>query len=486
MKKSLLCALLFSLSIVGNVNAATPNVLLIISDDLNRHLAAVGYQQVPTPALSRLAQVGMRFNRAYCQYPVCGPSRASFLSGVYPEATGVLDNKTDVRESRPEIKSLPQLFKDSGYWTGGVGKVFHGKLDPGDVAWDEYQMFQNEWNPVVKPVQEAFEAEFGSINLPNNQKAWRTKLKELRGAAGGQTPPGYGPTQMSAAQHKDGKNVRQVSSWLRNNKYGEKPFFIACGIHKPHVPFWAPQKYFDMHPAHSVQVDPSVAGDWDDIPAKALVHRYEAFGFQRETENMELRRKYMQAYHACISFVDAQIAEIWKALDEKKLWDDTVVIFLSDHGYHLGEHFLWGKVTLFEECARVPLLMYVPKLTTAGSESQSLVELVDLVPTLCQLCTIAKPKYVQGVSLVPVLGNPQALVKKQAYTVVMRGPSILGRSVRTDRWRFADWGNEEFELYDLKNDPAETKNRVKMSSDIQLERMQRLLKQATSRALENN
>ena len=474
------------LLMAGDLIAKGPNVLLIVSDDLNRHLSIAGYDQVSTPALSRLAQAGMRFNRAYCQYPVCGPSRASFLTGVYPESTGVLDNKTDIRGVNPGLKSLPQLFKEAGYWTGGVGKVFHGKLDQGEAAWDEYHMFQNEWNPVLKPAQDAFESAFGSIDLPKNQKAWRARLKELRVTAGGQTPPGYGPTQMTDAQHRDGKNVRQVSDWLRNEEYGEQPVFIACGIHKPHVPFWAPQKYFDRHPLKDIPLATVPVGDWEDIPAKALVHRYEAFGFEAGVEDRELRRKYMQAYHACISFVDAQIAEIWKAIDERNLWEDTVIVFISDHGYHLGEHFLWGKVTLFEECARVPMVIHAPGITIAESQTQSLVELVDLVPTLCQLCNITIPAYVQGVSLKPVLQNPDAMVKKQAYTVVTRGPSTLGRSVRTERWRFADWGDEQFELYDLKNDPTELENRIKMSPEFQLQRMQRVLKQATVRAVDNN
>ena len=468
----------------SKVAVGKPNVLLIISDDLNRHLAVTGYEQVPTPALSRLAQTGMRLNRAYCQYPVCGPSRASFLTGVYPEATGVLDNKTDIRNVRPGLKSLPQLFKESGYWTGGVGKVFHGKFDHGDMAWHEYHQFQNEWNPVLKSIQEEFEAKYGSVTLSENQKNWRAKLKEVRGVVGGQTPPGYGPTKMSDAQHKDGKNVRQVSAWLQNEDYGEKPFFIACGLHKPHVPFWAPQKYFDMHPLDTIKVVPNPANDWEDIPAKALVHRYEAFGFERGIDNLALRKTYMQAYHACVSFVDSQIAELWKVMDEKQLWENTIVIFISDHGYHLGEHFLWGKVSLFEECARVPMLIHAPGVTTAGSESESLVELVDLVPTVCQLAEVDTPGYVQGVSIVPVLMNPHDVVKKQVYTVVSRGEGDLGRSIRTNLWRFADWGNQQFELYDLKNDPREIMNRISDSPKVQ--QLQRLLKASKSNASREN
>ena len=322
------------------------------------------------------------------------------------------------------------------------------------------------------------------LELSENQKNWRAKLKEVRGVVGGQTPPGYGPTKMSDAQHKDGKNVRQVSAWLQNEDYGEKPFFIACGLHKPHVPFWAPQKYFDMHPLDTIKVVPNPANDWDDIPPKALVHRYEAFGFERGIDNLALRKTYMQAYHACVSFVDSQIAELWKVMDEKQLWENTIVIFISDHGYHLGEHFLWGKVSLFEECARVPMLIHAPGVTTAGSESESLVELVDLVPTVCQLAEVDTPGYVQGVSIVPVLMNPHDVVKKQAYTVVSRGEGDLGRSIRTNLWRFADWGNQQFELYDLKNDPREIMNRISDSPKVQ--QLQRLLKASKSNASREN
>ncbi len=455
--------------------SGTPNVLLVICDDLNRHVTTSGYQHIKTPSLEALATRGMTFNRAYCQYPVCGPSRASFLSGVYPETTGILDNKSDIRNVRPELKSLPQLFKENGYWTGGVGKVFHGRLDHGDTAWHEYHQFQNSWNPVLKPIQDAFEKEHGSIDLAENQKAWRATLKENRVAVGGQSPPGYGPTDMTDAQHRDGKNVRQVAKWINEQTHGDKPFFITCGIHKPHVPFWAPRKYFDMYPADKIPVQPVPLDDLDDIPPRALVHRYEAFGFERGVENMKLRRDYMQAYHACITFIDAQIGLLWDALDEQQLWEDTIVIVMSDHGYHLGEHFLWGKVTLFEECARVPLIVHVPGRTTAGSSTEGLVELVDLLPTLCSLCDITIPNYVQGTSVELLLEDPSLPGKRQAYTVVTRGAGELGLSVRVDRWRYADWGDSGKELYDLRNDPGEFRNQYGEPRLQQVQRMQRAL-----------
>jgi len=452
-----------------------PNVLLVICDDLNRHVTTSGYPHIQTPSLDRLAAIGMKFNRAYCQYPVCGPSRASFLTGVYPESTGILDNKSDIRNVRPDLKSLPQLFKEGGYWTGGVGKVFHGSLDHGETAWNEYHSFQNEWNPVLKPIQDAFEKEHGAIDLPQNVKAWRAVYRKHRSTIGGQAPPGFGPTTMTDAQHRDGKNVRQVASWIHDKAHGDKPFFIACGIHKPHVPFWAPQKYFDQYPLDKLTLEPVPADDWQDIPPLALNHRYKAFGFEAGIENNARRRQYMQAYHACISFVDAQVGLLWQALDQNKLWDDTVVVFMSDHGYHLGEHFQWGKVTLFEECARVPLIVHVPGVTEAGSSSERLVELVDLLPTLCELSAIPIPSQVQGKSLTGVLQDPELPVKRVAYTVVRRGAQ-LGRAVRAERWRYALWGESGSELYDLRRDPAEIKNLAETGRQQQLERMERLLK----------
>ncbi len=437
---------------------ARPNVLFIVCDDLNNHVSTTGYRPISTPAFDRLAASGMVFRRAYCQYPVCGPSRSSFLTGLYPESTGVIDNRTDIRTVRPGTVSLPTLFKRSGYWTGGVGKVFHGKFDQGSLAWHEFHKFQNERNPVQEQARREFEARNGSIDKAENRLAWRKKLRSLRKRKSGQSPPGYGPTGMTDAEHKDGKNVRQVAGWLRKRAYGKKPFFIVCGIQKPHVPFWAPRKYFDMYPKRSLVPPSAPIDDWNDIPQRAMVKRFQAFGFKLGETNDALSRNYVQAYHACISFIDAQIGLLLATLETQGLADDTIVILTSDHGYHLGEHSMWGKVTLFEECARVPMVIRVPGRTMAGSRSESLVELVDLYPTIAQLCGVALPDGVQGRSFAGVLKDPQRPGRRSAYTVVTRG-KLIGRSIRTKRWRYAEWGSAtENELYDLSADPAEHTN----------------------------
>ena len=385
--------LLAPLSLAAQEKAASagkrPNVLFIVCDDLNTHVSTSGYNHISTPTLDKLAAAGTRFLRAYCQYPVCGPSRSSFLSGLYPESTRVLDNKSDIRQERPGIVPLPEQFRKNGYWTAGGGKVFHTmKTDPGESCWYEYERFENERNPVLEKARKEFEAENGSIEKASNRRAWRLKQKEAKRGAGGQKVPGYGPTDMSDEEHKDGRNVRRGVSWLDKKSHGARPFFIACGIQKPHVPFWAPKKYFDMYPREKLVTPPALVGDWKDIPALAMVKRFKAFGFELDKENYALRRAYTQAYHACGSCIDAQLGLLLSALKRNGRWEDTIIIFISDHGYHLGEHYMWGKVSLFEECARVPMIVRVPGRTRAGTSTAGLTELVDLYPTLCELCGI--------------------------------------------------------------------------------------------------
>ena len=458
------------------------NVLFIVCDDLNTHVTTSGYQPISTPAFDSLAAAGMTFGRAYCQYPVCGPSRASFLSGLYPQSTGVLDNSADIRDTRVGTLSMPECFQRSGYWTGAVGKVFHtAKIDPQEAAWDAVLRFENDELPMVTPVREAFEAEHGSIEEGAARRLWKERVTSIGTQTRGQAPPGYGPSGLRDEQHKDGKNARQVVAWLDEGAHGDQPFFMACGIQKPHVPFLAPSAYFELYPKEELAVIPARPDFWDQAPRMARSNRYQSFGFEFGVENDALRRDYMQAYHACISFIDAQIGLVLDALKRSGHWEDTIVILTSDHGYQLGEHFLWGKVTLFEDCARVPLLIRVPGRTEPGSRSAGLVELVDLFPTLTDLCGIAAPEDLQGSSLAPMLADASQAGKQVVLTVVSRR-NELGRAIRTRRWRYAAWPTGE-ELYDLEGDPGENKNLVGHAGHTEtLAEMQALLKRAEKRA----
>ena len=460
-----------------------PNVLLIICDDLNTHVSTSGYRHIKTPAFDHLADEGMTFHRAYCQYPVCGPSRASFLSGLYPQSTGILDNQTDIKTSRPGTASLPQQFKESGYWTGAVGKVFHNsKTDPGGIAWDEALRFKNDEMPMVTPLRKKFEIEHGSITEGKSRRLWKDFYPTIAKQTMDQRP-GWGPTGLKDNQHKDGKNARQIANWIENEKYGDQPFFMACGIQKPHVPFLAPNKYFAMYPPEDLVFTPATLEFWKQAPEIAQTKRYEGFGFQFGKRNDSRRREFMQAYHACISFIDAQIGIIFDALKRSGHWEDTIVVLTSDHGYLLGEKFMWGKVMLFEMCDRVPLVIRAPGQTRPGSISEGLVELVDLFPTLAELCYIEAPEELQGTSLVPMLRDPEKPGKQVAYTVVMRGPTP-GKAIRTDRWHYNSWPNRSEELYDLQNDPHENRNLADQAAHKKtLKLVRRLLKQMETTAL---
>ena len=427
-------------------------------DDLNTHVSPSGYEPIHTPTLAAFAQDAFTFHHAFCQYPVCGPSRASFLHGLYPASTGVLDNKADIRQTRPNTLSMPQFFKEHGYWTGSVGKVFHSpRHEHGEAAWNAHHRFTNDKLPIVTQARETFEAEYGSVTLRENRKRWRTTEKAAKAKLDAQTPPGYGRSGLTDAQHKDGKNARQVAQWLTTNANGDQPFFIACGIQKPHVPFLAPAPYFDLYPLDQIQYTPDRPNLWDTLPPKAINKRFKEFGFEPAQENDSLRREYMQAYHACVSFIDAQIKIVLDALKASGQWDDTIVLFTSDHGYHLGDHFLWGKVTLFDIGAKVPFIIRVPGQTKGGTQSQAMVELIDIFPTLADLTNLPAPAHLQGHSLRPLLGHPERKgQKKYAYTVVTRGPQ-LGHALRNHRWRYAQWPDGE-ELYHLAKDPTEKHN----------------------------
>jgi iduronate 2-sulfatase len=480
-------AAIFSALTPAIASEKKPNVLFIVCDDLNTHVSTSGYPHIHTPAFDELAAAGMTFRRAYCQYPVCGPSRASFLHGLYPQSSGVLDNKSDIGTVRPGTVSMPQRFQESGYWTGAVGKVFHNeKVDPGDVAWDEMLRFENDEMPLVTPIREKFEAEHGSIKAGKSRRKWREFYPSIATQTRGQQP-GFGPSGLNDEQHKDGKNARQIGDWLASKPNGDKPFFMACGIQKPHVPFLAPDKYFAMYAKEKLQFSPASVEFWKTVPKIAQTKRYEGFGFEFGVEDDELRREYMQAYHACISFIDAQIGVVLAALKQSGQWDNTIVVLTSDHGYMLGEKFMWGKVMLFETCDRVPLVIRVPRsiknaATTPGSSSDGLVELVDLFPTLAELCGVTPPSELQGRSMTTMLRDPTSSGKDVAYTVVTRG-KVLGKAIRTLRHRYTLWSTGE-ELYDLTTDPQEQTNLAHSSEHARtLAEMQTKLMNAEAKAV---
>ncbi len=465
--KSCLFSLLMVVGFIPTTMAATqPNVLFVICDDLTTRIGPHGFAGIKTPILDQFAKEGMTFTRNYCQYPVCGPSRASFLSGMYPESTGVLDNNSEIGEVHPGAINLPRAFRNAGYWTGGTGKFFHRSgANPGNDSWDVVTSFENDELPIERDARLAFEKEHGPITDKANKAAWKKLLPTIAPQTRNQglegVGPGRGPSGLTDEQHADGKNALQVAEWITKKSFGDKPFFIGCGLYKPHIPTLAPQKYFDLYPLSSLDISKDTIEGWNSIPKLAMVKGYAAYGFDAQKPNPDLARQYMQSYHACVSFIDAQLGVMINALKASGQWENTIIIFLGDNGYHLGEHFHWGKVTLFEPSDNVPFMMRAPGITTAGSRSEGKVESLDCFPTLMELCRISPPTQLQGKSLVPILKDPKTPGKDVVYTVVSRGkdPIILGTAIRFENWRYTEWGSPtECELYDLSTDHAELNN----------------------------
>ena len=415
------------------------SVLFISIDDLNNSLGCYGNTAVKTPNVDRLASMGIRFDRAYCQYPLCNPSRTSFLSGRYPDTTGIFDNDTSPRTVLKDLLFMPEYFRSEGFFTACCGKLVHGGFRH-DLKWDVLEDAAKDSKRSKTDTGDEEEA-------PARRGSTGTVEKGVLGARATTGPDSEEP---------DGINARRVAQLLEENR--EKAFFITAGIHKPHLPFTVPKKYFDMHPPDKIVLPKEPADDTKDIPALALT-QIGGGGSNRAAEEGD-RRASIAAYYACVSFMDAQVGVLLDTMDRLKLWDKTVVIFMSDHGWHLGEHGgLWKKMSLFEPSARVPMIMVVPGMKT-GVSSERLVELVDLYPTLAELCGLPKPEGVEGISLVPLLQEPNRPWKKAAYTIVSRGKKT-GRSVRTEDFRYTEWGDpDSAELYDHRSDPYEYTNLV--------------------------
>jgi iduronate 2-sulfatase len=355
------------------------------------------------------------------------------------------------------------------------------------MAWHENLRFENDELAVVREARLKFENEHGSIDKQTNKKKWKELKKRVSAKLDAQTPPGRGRSGLTDDQHKDGKNARQVVQWLEDKSYGDKPFFISLGLQKPHVPFLAPDKYFDLYPFNKITYQNDRPNLWDFLPSSALSKRYEAFGFEFAKENHPLRKEYIQAYHACVSFIDAQLGLVIDSLKKQGLWEDTVIVFTSDHGYHLGDHFIWGKVTLFDIGAKVPFIVRAPGLSQSGTASEAMVELIDIYPTLADLAGLKAADHLQGISLRPLLGHPERLGKrKYAYSVVTRGPKKLGYALRNQNWRYGKWPDGE-ELYNLRNDPQE-KNNLAQKEHVKkrLEEFRKILAEKQKKLEEGN
>lgn len=414
-----------------------PNVLFIAADDMNTALGCYGHPVVKTPNVDRLSGRGVRFDKAYCQFPLCGPTRASLLTGLRPDATKVLGNNVDFREFLPDVVTLPQLFKNNGWFSAREGKMYHMNV-PNEVGSPKYQDAAS-WNHSVSP--EGLE-----LKTPGEGR----KLN----------PPGvsFGMNWISAATAKgqaDDNAANHALALLEQHQ--SAPFFLAVGFVRPHLPFVAPSRFYDLYPLASIPAPRNPADDLDDIPAAAKAVRPQLWNNMKMDEPRI--KEALRGYYASTSFMDDQLGRVIGGLERMGLADNTIVVFWGDHGWHLGEHTRWQKMSLMEESARVPLIVSAPGRSGNGTASRSLVEFVDVYPTLTELCGIAAPGNLEGQSLVPLLDNPSRTWKKAAFTQLVY-ENISGRSVRTSRYRYIRWegpGAGE-ELYDHDKDPREFTN----------------------------
>jgi uncharacterized sulfatase len=404
----------------------------------------------------------MRFDRAYCQNPVCNPSRVSFLSGLRPDRTGVYTLVTHTREYLGDWVMLPEYFRKNGYFTAQIGKIYHtddGFEDP------------RSWDVEIR--------EFGK--RPDSSEI--IKWDEPGGA--GQHTNDWSMLKTPDEKTPDGIVARRAVEIMKTAAKDERPFFLGVGFRRPHAPYAAPKKYFDLYQLESLTLPD--AGPEESV-ASLLPASVNYPPRSRELTERE-RRELVAAYYACISFVDAQVKVVLDAVTELGLWDNTVIVLLGDHGYHLGEHGgLWHKMSLFEESARVPLVIYAPGMKAAGQRCERLVELIDLYPTLVSLSGLPYRSGLDGIDLRPVLDDPSRPTKDAAYTMTTRGDSpaqdhskvmsYQGRSVRADRWRYTEWdgGKRGMELYDHENDPHEWRNLANVPEYAEtVEQMKQLL-----------
>lgn len=428
------------------------NVLLIISDDLRPQLGCYGEPQMVTPHIDRLASQGMVFERNYCQQALCAPSRASLLTGLRPDSTGIYDLKNLVQDKLPKHITLPAYFKQKGYETISIGKIFHHGNDSLN-AWTKAPF------RVIGPEYVTAEG----LRFVDENRKLNPTLKWPLGA----------PTEIADLPdnaYKDGQLTDYTLKELERVK--GTPFFLCVGYKKPHLPFVAPKKYWDIYDPVKIKLasNPFPPRDVSPYTKNNYKELRDFYGMPKGDDPVsnEQARHLIHGYYACVSFLDAQIGRLMEGLDRIQLRNKTIIILWGDNGYKLGEHGSWSKSTNFETDTRVPLIVSVPGLKTAGKHTNALVESVDIYPSLCQLCGLDLPgQPLEGISFAPILEEPTLKWKKAAYSLYPSGANLMGRAIRTDRFRYIEWTNPNKEkilareLYDHETDPGENVNVAK-------------------------
>ncbi|MSU24749.1 MAG: DUF4976 domain-containing protein [Opitutus sp.] len=497
--KSALRLLLCLLPLALAHAADRPNILFIAVDDLRPEFGAYGKDYIKSPNLDRLAKSGITFNRSYCQQAVCSPTRSSLLTGTRPDTTKVWDLVTHFRVALPNVVTLPQLFKNNGYFVQGMGKIYHGSLDDPQswsVPWgtpkaETYALPEN-----VKLNARRYGVDPDGDNAPVAKGKGKGKGKAAKTA---KAPSPTVPDSMPAAKNirgpafegadvpdnffQDGKVAELALSTLRDMSKKKEPFFLAVGFVKPHLPFISPKKYWDLYDPAKIELAPNKfrpkdAPDYAILPGGEL-RNY--FGIPEGHVPDDLARQLKHGYYAAISYMDAQVGKLLDELDRLDLRKNTIVILWGDHGWKLGEHDAWCKHSNSENDTNTALLLSVPGMKNAGRRTNSLVEFVDIYPTLADLAGLALPTHLEGVSFKPLLDDPQRPWKSAAFSQYPRNAgksgagALMGYAMRTERYRFVVWvGRDDhskidaLELYDHQLDPQENTNVAKVPANGEL------------------
>jgi iduronate 2-sulfatase len=444
---------LFGLAVLAQNQATKPakkyNVLMIIADDLRPELGSYGNRIIKTPNIDRIAARATKFDKAYAQYPLCNPSRSSFLTGRYPTQTKIYNSNDYFRRTYPDWVTLPQYFKQNGYATLRSGKIFHGGIDD-QMSWTEGgeptdPAITERGKPGARQASESdrYDGNEGRVSASSNKASNSDRIIILDGK--GET-------------HGDYKTATRAIDFLE--RYKNMPFFLAVGFVKPHSPPTAPKSYFDLYDIAKMPlpvdfaIRPKAPAGFPEVS----ISPRNADLFIGRDSTPELAREMMQAYYASTSFMDAQVGRVLDALEKIGLKDNTIIVFFGDHGYHLGEKGKWSKAySLYEVGLRVPLFIAVPKGKTQTSSRP--VQLQDLYPTLVRLCGLPRPADIQGQDLRPLLQDPSAKWHHPAYSV-MEYQNILGKSVRKNNWHYVEYDDGKLGdmLFDVSKDPYELKN----------------------------
>ena len=438
--------------------APRPNILFVALDDLRPDLRCFGAAHIHSPNIDRLAARGLLFERAYCQQAVCNPSRCSVLSGARPDTTRCVANNTFLRPLMPDVVTLPQHFKNHGYYSVSLGKIFHhSEREPGD---DPQSWSEPAWHHGV-PSRHWFTKESEELIKRLKKLPERQRPKLIRG-------PAYEAADQPDDVYPDGQTALKAIETLRRLKEKGQPFFLGVGFVKPHLPLTCPRKYWDLYPPSGVKL-PDNYYPTKGAPDPAFHNWYElrTYGGIPAVGGIpdETALGLIRGYRACISFVDAQVGRVLDELDRLGLRDKTIVVLWGDHGYHLGENGVFTKMTNFERGVHAPLIVSAGRQKTAGQRTRALVEFVDIYPTLAELAGLPLPSHLEGASAAPLIAEPGRPWKKAAFSQYLRPGKdrIEGRSVRTDRWRYTEWTNAKqenlgVELYDEQTDPQENAN----------------------------